>query len=151
MQICLILKDVFLSYHLISGWYTFDVTDAVLRWLTVNRLTKKSSKISNQLILEKGRMAVVKKSVNNTKLSSVKKDISLLPEGVFEKASLYVYSEDANHKNSREKRAASNTNRRGHNSRGRQRMQRRKGGLRMSCRRHKQYVDFMEVKYETII
>ena len=140
------MKVLLLLYLLIIGWYTFDVTDAVLRWLTVKR-SKKSSKISNQLIIEKGRMAVVKKSVNNTKLSSVKKDISLLPEGVFEKASLYVYSEDAKHKESREKRAASNANRRGHNSRGR-RPHRRKGGIKMNCRRHRQYVDFMEV-YDT--
>ena len=124
------------------GWYTFDVTDAVLRWLTVT--PAKKSKISNQLMLEKGRMAVVKKSINNTKLSSVKKDISSLPEGAFEKASLYVYSEDAKHKASREKRAAYNGNRRAHNSR--RRGHRRKGGQRVNCRRHKQYVDFMEVK-----
>ena len=87
-------------------------------------------------------MGVVKKGISNTKLSSVNKNISLVPEGVFEKAKLYVYSEDANHKTTREKRAVSNNaNRRSHNSRRRQ--NRRKGHY--NCRRHRQYVDFMEV------
>ena len=90
-------------------------------------------------MLEKGRMAVVKKGISSLKLNSTSKDISLTPEGEFEKASLYVYSEDAKHKSTREKRAASG--RRGHHSR--QRPKRRKGHYH--CRRHKQYVDFMEV------
>ena len=131
------------------GWYTFDVTDAVNRWLHAKHNKKSSKKISNHLLLEKGKIGVVKKGINNTKLSSVKKDISLVPEGVFEKARLYVYSEDAKHKTTREKRGASHANRRGHNSRRRQ--NRRKGHY--NCRRHRQYVDFMEVreiKYLTI-
>jgi len=123
-----------------EGWYSFDVTDAVSRWLTVKpNKNLKNVKISNQLMLEKGRMAVVKKSVKSLKLNSTKKDISLTPEGEFVKASLYVYSEDAKHKSTREKRAVSR--RRGHNSG--QRPRRRKGHY--NCRRHKQYVDFMEV------
>ena len=82
---------------------------------------------------------MVKKGITNTKLS-------LVPEGVFKKAKLYVYSEDAKHKTTREKRAASNANRRGHNSRRRQ--NRRKGHY--NCRRHRQYVDFMEVSTHII-
>jgi len=121
-----------------EGWYTFDVTDAVNRWLSVPT-NKKSTKISKHLMIEKGRMAVVKKGINNASSSS--KDHSLVPEGVFEKASLYVYSEDSKHKSTREKRAASNAGRRNYNSRRRQ--NRRKGHY--NCRRHKQYVDFMEV------
>ena len=91
-------------------------------------------------MIEKGRMAVVKKSIKNA--NSAKRDHSLVPDGVFEKASLYVYSEDAKHKKTREKRAASYGSRRHHNSRRRQ-----KGRNRghYNCRRHKQYVDFMEV------
>ena len=121
------------------GWYTFDVTDAVNRWLKVKANTK-STKIFNHLMIEKGRMAVVKKSIKNA--NSAKRDHSLVPDGVFEKASLYVYSEDAKHKKTREKRAASYGSRRHHNSRRRQ-----KGRNRghYNCRRHKQYVDFMEV------
>ena len=127
-------------YFWFTGWYSFDVTDAVNRWLTVkSNKNLKNPKISNQLMLEKGRMAVVKKGISSLKLNSTKKDISLTPEGKFEKASLYVYSEDAKHKSTREKRAASG--RRGHNSR--QRLKRRKG--HQNCRRHNQYVDFMEV------
>ena len=91
-------------------------------------------------MLEKGRMAVVKKGIRSLKLNSTKKDISLAPEGEFVKASLYVYSEDAKHKSTREKRAVSR--RRSHGSG--QRPRRRKGHY--NCRRHKQYVDFMEVR-----
>ena len=127
------------------GWYSFDVTDAVNRWLTVKSgKNLKAPKISNQLMLEKGRMAVVKKGITSLNSNSTKKlaeglASGISPEGVFENASLYVYSEDAKHKSTREKRAASN--RRGHTSR--QRSRRRKGHY--NCRRHKQYVDFMEV------
>jgi len=127
-------KDALLD----EGWYTFDVTDAVKRWLHVkhNKKSKSTKKISNELLLEKGKMGVVKKGITNTKHHT-----NLFPEGVFEKAKLYVYSEDAQHKTTRQKRAVSNANRRGHNSRRRQ--NRRKGHY--NCRRHRQYVDFMEV------
>ena len=132
--------NVYVKYRFLCifkiGWYTFDVTDAVNRWLHVkhNKKSKTTKKISNQLLLQKEKIGVVKKGITNTKLS-------LVPEGVFKKAKLYVYSEDAKHKTTREKRAASNSNRRGHNSRRRQ--NRRKGHY--NCRRHRQYVDFMEV------
>jgi len=57
-----------------EGWYSFDVTDAVSRWLTVKpNKNLKNVKISNQLMLEKGRMAVVKKSIKSLKLNSTKK------------------------------------------------------------------------------
>ena len=64
-------------YFLFTGWYSFDVTDAVNRWLTVkSNKNLKNPKISNQLMLEKGRMAVVKKGISSLKLNSTKKDIS---------------------------------------------------------------------------
>ena len=133
-------------YKLIIGWYTFDVTSAVLRWLTVKR-TKKSSKISNQLMIEKGRMTVDKRNVNDTRLSSMKRDVSIIPGGEFEKAILYVYSDGVNPRKSRVRRAVSKKGRRGQNSR--RKSYRRKG--EKNCRLHKRRLDFAEVKYKIIL
>ena len=134
----------YISYFVLIGWYTFDVTDAVKRWINIRKPSKKSKTLSNQLMLEKGKMAVVKKGINNTKLNSVQRDLSLIPDGVFEKASLFVYSEDAKNKVNREKRNAKRKNHRYNRGRNNHR---RKG--HHNCRRHKQYVDFMEVRHET--
>jgi len=72
--------------------------------------------------------------------------VSLLPEGVFEKAELLVYSEDENNRRSREKRSASGTSqgyRNRHQFRNKSRS--RKHRRRLDCVRHTMYVDFMEV------
>ena len=131
---------------MLIGWYTFDVTDAVKRWINIRKPSKKSKTLSNQLVLEKGKMAVVKKGINSTKLNSVQRDLSLIPDGVFEKASLFVYSEDAKNKVNREKRNAKRKNHRYNRGRNNHR---RKG--HHNCRRHKQYVDFMEVNSRHVI
>ena len=116
------------------------------RWLTVNR-GKQTRRKSNQLLLEKGKMAVAKKGIKNTKSLSPAKQLSLLPEGVFEDAELLVYSEDVKNRRSREKRSPSSN---GEGRKNRHHFRRKshgpKGRRRMGCKRHAMYVDFMEVR-----
>ena len=98
-------------------------------------------------MLEKGKMAVVKKGVKSTTSSSLTKQMSLLPEGVFEKAELLVYSEDENNRRSREKRSPSSSGqgyRNRHQFRNKSRS--RKHRRRLDCVLHTMYVDFMEVR-----
>ncbi len=108
-----------------EGWYTFDVTPAVERWL--RRGVK--NKI---LILERGKLKV---SYKNT-------HASILPEGVFSDVYLVVYSEDARHRQTRIKRSSNHRNSmRKYNKKPRHR---RKGRWR-NCKRHPLTVDFTEV------
>ena len=105
-----------------EGWYDFDVTSAVDRWI------RKSVK-NKILIVERGKMKV------NLRGSHV----SLLPEGVLGDAFLIVYSEDGRHRQNRLKRAASN-----HRRKNRKHHRRRKKDW-ANCKRHDLTVDFKEV------
>ena len=91
-------------------------------------------------MIQKDRMLVSKK--NATTLSSVKKDVSIIPGGAFEKAILYVHSDGSNYIKSREKRTASSANKRGQKTR--RKSYRNKG--RQNCRLHKRRLDFEEVR-----
>lgn len=61
-----------------AGWYAFDVTPAVQRWLKA-----KPKAITGQLEVRKGKMLVKKGS-----------QMAILPQGQFQEAYLLVYSED---------------------------------------------------------
>lgn len=104
--------------NLDEGWYSFDVTPAVQRW--IGRKTKR-----HVLVLERGKMGV-----KGT-------DLSILPKGTFGDVYLLVYSEDERHRRNRVKRAAKH--------RARKKSKRRHKGHRSNCRRHHLYVDFTEV------
>ncbi len=113
-----------------EGWYTFDVTSAVLRWLQpeVKRL--------QLLSVEKGSLKVRSKSG--------KKLWPLLPEGLLSEAYLVLYSEDDLHRASRLKRAASNP-KSGNARKNRRNRNKKKKGHWAHCKRHSLYVDFAEV------
>lgn len=108
-----------------EGWYTFDVTSAVNRWL--------DSKSRQQQIVavEKGAMQV------RTKSGALR---PLVPEGIFDEAYLVVYSEDHLHRSNRLKRSSNKRN--SHRSR---KKPRKKKGHWAHCKRHSLYVDFAEV------
>jgi len=111
-----------------EGWYTFDVTSAVNRWLDSASVSGQTPQI---LALEKGDLKV-----------KIKKDkiLPLMPEGAIDDAYLVVYSEDHLHRERRIKRAA----KRSRNDRHRKKSKKRKGHW-AHCKRHSLYVDFAEV------
>jgi len=111
-----------------KGWYTFDVTSAVQRWLSPK---SKSSK-KQLLTIEKGKIPV--------RIKKGGREYHILPEGVFEDAYLVVYSEDEKHRNQRIKRAANYRR----PNRQRKRTKKKKGHW-SHCKRHSLYVDFAEV------
>ena len=128
MQITMLL-DTKKIYHRNAetdqGWYTFDVTPAVQRW--VQKKTKRP-----KLSLEKGKMKV---------LRGGKKNVAILPDGMFEEAYLMVYSEDEQSRSKhREKRSPRN-----HRNKNLRRKNRRQKNRRSNCKRHDLYVDFSEV------
>jgi len=111
-----------------EGWYTFDVTSAVNRWLDTTSSSGQSPQI---LALEKGDLKV---TIKNGKV------LSLMPEGAIDDAYLVVYSEDHLHRDRRIKRSA----KRSRNDRHRKKSKKRKGHW-ANCKRHSLYVDFAEV------
>jgi len=114
-----------------EGWYTFDVTSAVNRWLDSSKSTSASGRTPQILALEKGDLKVtIKKG----------KVLPLMPEGAFDDAYLVVYSEDHLHRDRRLKRSA----KRSRNDRHRKKPKKRKGHW-AHCKRHSLYVDFAEV------
>jgi len=112
-----------------EGWYSFDVTSAVNRWLQSSNSNSITAKTPQILALEKGSLKVT------TKQGKV---LPLVPEGVFSDAYLVVYSEDQVHRSTRLKRSA----RKSHN---RKKKPKRKKGHWAHCKRHSLYVDFAEV------
>lgn len=109
-----------------EGWYTFDVTSAVQRWI------KEESKLK-VLTLEKGSLTV--KAKNGKKYN-------LVPEGEFSEAFLVVFSEDQQHRARRLKRSSGHHG--GRRPRHKKRPKKKKGHW-AHCKRHSLYVDFAEV------
>jgi len=110
-----------------EGWYTFDVTSAVNRWMEGSGDTK----TPQILAVDKGDLKVT------TKQGKV---LPLLPEGAFSDAYLVVYSEDNKHRANRLKRSA----KRSRHERHRKKSKKKKGHW-AHCKRHSLYVDFAEV------
>ena len=102
-----------------EGWYTFDVTSAVNRWLDTTSFSGQSPQI---LALEKGDLKV---TIKNGKV------LPFMPEGAFDDAYLVVYSEDHLHRDRRIKRSA----KRSRNDRHRKKSKKRKGHW-ANCKRH---------------
>ena len=97
------------------GWYEFDVTPAVKRWLLTD---------TKQIL-------TVEKSLTN----------GLVPEGSFDEAYMVIFSEDQNHRERRLKRSLAKV--KGQRSI-RRKLKRRKGHW-THCKKHSLYVDFAEV------
>lgn len=168
------LMDVKKMYHrdasLDEGWYTFDVTPAVQRWLQEASHSNSSGKRQrHRLILEKGKMPLTRRSSGSgddngstaeaggggdaRTARAIKKALpsSLVPEGRFQDAFLLVYSEDSNSRASRKRRSSSSpyySRKSGGGKHGRYSgspKQPKHGQRRTSCKRHRLYVDFSEV------
>jgi len=108
-----------------QGWYEFDVTPALRRWLSSNDGVSGSSKP----------MLAVEKTLS-----------TVVPEGIFSDAYLVVFSEDQKHRENRLKRSASSSSGRRHQSnRSHRRRTKKKKGHWTHCKRHSLYVDFAEV------
>lgn len=98
------------------GWYEFDVTSAVKRWLS-------------------GTDGVHMLTVEKSKGHSTFNGQPVLPEGSFDDAYLVIFSEDQKHMETRLKRSATRNHRK---------LKRKKGHWK-HCKRHSLYVDFAEV------
>jgi bone morphogenetic protein 2/4 len=115
-----------------EGWYTFDVTSAVNRWLeSGNSINGAAVKTPQILAVDKGDLKVT------TKQGKV---LPLMPEGAFSDGYLVVYSEDHLHRSNRLKRSA----KRSRHDRHRKKSKKKKGHW-AHCKRHSLYVDFAEV------
>jgi bone morphogenetic protein 2/4 len=111
-----------------KGWYEFDVTGAVSRW--IRKRPKKT-----RLVLEKSPM----------KLKADPK-IKIIPEGVFEEAYLLIYSESSGHRTTRVKREGSRRKNGGNGGRrNKKKKKSQRGGGRQACKRESMYVDFTNV------
>lgn len=115
-----------------AGYYIFDVTSAVERWIA------QSAKPKQQLIaIEKEKIPV------KIKRGDREYQLGVLPEGIFEQVHIVVYSEDERHRAQRMKRSSHHHKAKRLN-RSRKRS-RKKKGYRSPCQRHSLYVDFNEV------
>lgn len=115
-----------------KGWYTFDVTPAVHRWMS--RGSKNKKNVVSRLSIEKGKMSIAK-------LDGHKEPMAIHPDGEFSEAHLMIYSEDGQarkQRHSRHKRAPSDY-------RKKKKSHRRHKGRRSNCKRHHLNVDFSEV------
>eukprot|EP00094_Tigriopus_californicus_P009705 TCALIF_09355-PA protein Name:"Similar to BMP4 Bone morphogenetic protein 4 (Suncus murinus)" AED:0.06 eAED:0.06 QI:0/0/0/0.66/1/1/3/0/354 len=103
-----------------EGWYEFDVTGAVERWL-------EQSPQRTRLLIEKSRM----------KVKGYSKDVGVLAQGSFQNPHLMVFSESSAHKARRERRSPRNKPKRAKHRR----------RLRRSypCERQSMFVDFADV------
>ena len=106
-----------------QGWYEFDVTPAVKRWL--------ASDTKQMLTVEKSR-------------SKAANGLQIIPEGSFDDAYIVIFSEDRNHRENRLKRSAGAGSHHRHHNRSRRKLKRKKGHW-THCKKHSLYVDFAEV------
>ena len=106
-----------------EGWYTFDVTSAVNRWLeSGNSINGAAVKTPQILAVDKGDLKVTTKQG---------KILPLMPEGAFSDGYLVVYSEDHLHRSNRLKRSA----KRSRHDRHRKKSKKKKGHW-AHCKRH---------------
>ena len=125
-----------------TGWYDFDVTSAVERWIKLKH-KHVSKKVSKQLMIEKGTVNVRRSISNGTTSFPDERKFSFVPIGVFKGASLVVYSKDSQAPSPRKRRKA--------DYKGRKKYHKRKGKKKKNrrdeerCRLHKLEIDYGEV------
>ena len=105
-----------------EGWYEFDVSGAVARWIA-----KKPN--NHRFLLEKSTMKV-----------KGKPGLKIVPVGEFTEAYLNVYIESENHRLSRTKRSPERRQ-----TRNKKQHNRRRKNWNVPCKRHSMYIDFAEV------
>ena len=135
-------------FYILVGWYRFDVTSAVLRWLTIKN-SKSLTKVSNRLTIEKGEIIVSKNNATiSVPFNHQEQKNSFIPRGIFQKATLQISSEKQfDYIDSRQKRETYQTARKRKNS-SRPRPSRRKKGV--NCRLRKRPLDFVEVNLASL-
>ena len=124
------------------GWYFFDVTAAVTRW-TNGKYSKRSHKIRNRLLIEKGEITVVRSNATLAQVGTEKEKCSFIPTGSFQSATLSIYTDIPEIVDSRSKRDVQSKKKWRKQSRGRNK---RKG---KKCRLHTRLLDFSEVRNYT--
>jgi hypothetical protein len=126
------------------GWYIFDVTAAVSRWLN-GKYSKRPPITTNQLLIEKGEINVVRNNASIAQVHTQQEKYSFIPKGMFQIATLSIYSDVTKAVDYRSKRDAYSNKKRKTKSR---RRNKRKG---KKCRLHSHVLDFSEVSNYTPI
>ena len=129
-------------YIFSTGWYDFDVTSAVERWIKLKK-PHVSKKFSNQLMIEKGTVNVKRSISNTTDYFPDERKFSFVPIGVFEMANLIVYSKDSQTVRTRKKRRADDKKRKKGNKRRNKKNKTKR--IEERCRLHELEIDYGEV------
>ena len=125
------------------GWYEFDVTLAVQRWVTLKK-KQMATKLSNHIMIEKGTVDVNNNKSQITTSVIDSKRFSIVPQGIFEIANLVVYSESSKRTKNRIKRGTDDRKRKPWKKRNKNKKKKNRDEER--CRLHELQIDFQEVK-----